>query len=61
MEQGTEKEQPQAEVKVFILDRLFEPLPQPPYSPEEAEAVAGSVYDYVWQRSRVDKSFPAAA
>ena len=61
MEQWTEKEQTQAEVKVFILDRLCVALPQPPYSPEEAEAVAGSVYDYVWQRSRADGSFAAAA
>ena len=61
MEQWTEKEQTQAEVKVFILDRLFETLPQPTYSPEEAETAAGSVYAYVWQRSRVDKSFAAAA
>lgn len=51
MEQWTEKEQTQAEVKVFILDRLFEALPQPPYSADEAEAVAGRVYDYIWQRS----------
>lgn len=61
MEQWTEKEQTQAEVKVFILDRLFESLPQPPYSPEEAEAVAGHVYDYVWQRSAAGESFAAAA
>ena len=61
MEQWTEKEQTQAEVKGFILDRLFETLPQPTYSPEEAETAAGSVYAYVWQRSRVDKSFAAAA
>ena len=61
MEQWTEKEQTQAEVKVFILNRLFESLPQPPYSTDEAEAVAGRVYDYVWQRSAVSGSFAVAA
>lgn len=61
MEQWTEKEQTQAEVKVFILDRLFEALPQPPYSPDEAEAVAGRVYDYVWQRSAAGSGLSLAA
>jgi type I restriction enzyme R subunit len=35
MENWTQKEQTQAEVKVFILDRLFETLPNPPYSTDE--------------------------
>lgn len=61
MERWTEKEQTQAEVKVFILDRLFQLLPQPPYSPEETEAVASRVYDYVWQRSAAGGSFTVAA
>jgi len=51
MERWTEKEQTQAEVRVFILDRLFEALPNPPYSPEETQRVADEVYNYVWQRS----------
>ena len=51
MEHWTEKEQTQAEVRVFILDRLFEALPNPPYSPEETQRVADEVYNYVWQRS----------
>jgi type I restriction enzyme, R subunit len=51
MDRWTEKEQTQAEVRVFILDRLSEALPNPPYSPEETERVAGAVYQYVWQRS----------
>jgi len=61
MEHWTEKEQTQAEVKVFILDRLFEALPQPPYTPDEAEAVASRVYDYVWQRSAAGGSVALAA
>jgi type I restriction enzyme R subunit len=51
MERWTEKEQTQADVKVFILDRLCETLPNPPYTPEETEQAAGRIYDYVWQRS----------
>jgi type I restriction enzyme R subunit len=51
MEHWTEKEQTQAEVKVFILDSLFEALPQPPYTPDETEVVANRIYEYVWQRS----------
>ena len=51
MEHWTKLEQTQAEVRVFILDRLFEALPNPPYSPEETERVADEVYKYVWQRS----------
>jgi type I restriction enzyme R subunit len=60
MEQWTEKEQTQAEVKVFILDNLFEALPQPPYTPDEAEAAAGRVYEYIWQRSFSGQSLAAA-
>ena len=41
----------QAEVRMFVLDNLWEALPRPPFTDEETEAVAGRVYDYVWQRS----------
>jgi type I restriction enzyme R subunit len=41
----------QAEVKVFILDSLWEALPRPPFTDEDTQAVADRVYDYVWQRS----------
>jgi type I restriction enzyme, R subunit len=51
MERWTETEQTQAEVRVFILDRLTEALPQPPYTVEETQRVAEEVYNYVWQRS----------
>ncbi len=51
MERWTEKEQTQAEVEVFILDRLFETLPNPPYSPDETQRVASEIYEYVRQRS----------
>lgn len=41
----------QAEVKVFILNSLWDSLPKPPFTDEEAETAAGRVYDYVWERS----------
>ena len=47
----TEKEQTQAEVEVFILDRLFQELPSPPFTDEEKKATAYEVYKHVWQQS----------
>ncbi|MBI3245591.1 MAG: hypothetical protein HYZ50_03675 [Deltaproteobacteria bacterium] len=41
----------QAEVRVFILDNLWQALPRPPFTDEETEAVADRVYDFVWQQS----------
>jgi type I restriction enzyme R subunit len=51
MPDWTQKAATQAEVKVFILDKLFETLPRPPFSEAETEDIASRVYDYVWQRS----------
>jgi type I restriction enzyme R subunit len=50
----------QAEVRVFILDNLWEALPRPPFSEEETEAVANRVYEYVWQRSESGHDLLAA-
>lgn len=50
----------QAEVKVFILDRLYESLPRPPFSDTETEEIASRVYDYVWQRSASGQDLAAA-
>ncbi|MGH9256843.1 MAG: type I restriction enzyme endonuclease domain-containing protein, partial [Vicinamibacterales bacterium] len=41
----------QAQVKVFILDSLWQSLPRPPFTDEETEVLADRVYDHVWQRS----------
>ena len=57
MENWTQKEQTQAEVKVFILDHLFETLPNPPYSADDTQAAADRIYEYVWQRSADGNSF----
>jgi len=46
-----EKEQTKADVEVFILDRLFEALPTPPFTPKEKEEVARQVYQHVWQQA----------
>ena len=50
----------QAQVKVFILDRLYESLPRPPFNEAETEDVASRVYDYVWQRSASGQALSAA-
>jgi type I restriction enzyme, R subunit len=41
----------QAEVKIHILDRLWQTLPRPPYTEQETEQIATRVYEYVFQRS----------
>ena len=51
MHTWTQNTSTQAEGKVFILDNLWRSLPRPPFTDEEAEALAGRVYDYVWQQS----------
>lgn len=51
LEQWTEKEQTQAEVEVFILDHVYQALPEPPYTAEDKKVVAGLVYRHIWQQS----------
>ena len=55
-----EKEQTKAEIKVFILDKIFTGLPTPPFTLEEKEAVASDVYDHIWQQA-VSGEFALAA
>jgi type I restriction enzyme, R subunit len=50
----------QAEVRVFILDRLYESLPRPPFTDAETDNIASRVYDYVWQRSASGQGLAAA-
>ena len=52
MANWTQNATTQAEVKVCIVDSLWQALPRPPFTDDETEVVAGRVYDYVWQRSR---------
>jgi type I restriction enzyme R subunit len=51
LEQWTEKEQTQAEVEVFILDHVYQALPEPPYTAEDKKEVAALVYRHIWQQS----------
>jgi type I restriction enzyme R subunit len=60
MPHWTRTEQTRAEVEVFILDRLYESLPIPPFSPDEAETLSHRVYEYVWQRA-ANGTFPETA
>ena len=55
-----EKEQTKADVKVFILDKVYASLPTPPFTPEEKAAVAAEVYTHVWQQA-VGGEFAMAA
>jgi len=51
MEHWTRNAQTQAEVETSILDWLFETLPRPPFSEDETNALAGRLYEHVWQQS----------
>jgi type I restriction enzyme R subunit len=51
MQDWTQKEATQAEVKVFILDRLYRAMPRPPFTEAEIEKATENVYGYVWQKS----------
>ncbi|MGH7915263.1 MAG: type I restriction enzyme endonuclease domain-containing protein, partial [Candidatus Binataceae bacterium] len=56
----TQKAATQAEVRVFILDKLYGALPRPPFTDAETEEIASRVYDYVWQRSAAGQDLEAA-
>jgi type I restriction enzyme R subunit len=60
MRDWTQKAATQAEVRVFILDKLYEALPRPPFSEPETDDIASRVYDYVWQRSANGQDLLAA-
>jgi type I restriction enzyme, R subunit len=59
MPEWTKNTSTQAEVKVFILDSLWQSLPRPPFTEVETEALTDRVYGYVWQRSVSGPSFLA--
>jgi type I restriction enzyme R subunit len=56
----TQKVATQAEVRVFILDKLYGVLPRPPFTDTETEEIASRVYDFVWQRSADGQDLEAA-
>ncbi len=47
MDRWTEKEQTQSDVKVIILDELYQALPTPPFSEAEKEEAAERIYQYI--------------
>ena len=51
LDQWTQKEQTQAEVEVFILDRLYRMLPTPPFTEVDKQAAAREVYSFIWDTS----------
>jgi len=53
MPEWTQNTATQAEVKVMILDNLYTTLPRPPFTDDDADALAESVYEHVWQLSAV--------
>ncbi len=55
LDHWTEKEQTQAEVETFILDQVYQTLPEPPYSSDEKAQIAQLVYRHIWQQSVRDQ------
>ena len=55
LDRWTEKEQTQAEVETFILDHVYQTLPEPPYTPEDKAQLAQLVYRHVWQQSAANQ------
>jgi len=51
MPEWVQTEATRAEVRMFILDNLWQSLPQPPFSDSEKQAVANKVYNFVWHRA----------
>ncbi|MBA4392838.1 MAG: type I restriction endonuclease subunit R, partial [Desulfobacca sp.] len=52
--------QTQAEVRMFVLDMLWEKLPKPPFTEEDAQLLTDRIYDHVWQRSATGDFLKAA-
>jgi type I restriction enzyme R subunit len=55
LDRWTEKEQTQAEVETFVLDQIYQTLPEPPYSPDDKASLAQLVYRHIWQQSMRDR------
>ena len=57
LDRWTEKEQTQAEVETFILDHVYQVLPEPPYTADDKLQVAALVYRHIWQQSASANAF----
>jgi type I restriction enzyme R subunit len=51
LNQWTDREQTKAEVKVFVLNHVYQALPIPPYTERQVQEAADGIYDFVWQQS----------
>ena len=51
----------QADVKILVLDTLYQSLPRPPFTEEETEVLADRLYGFIWQRSEAGSLFTEAA
>ena len=47
----TQNSTTQAEVKVFILDSLYQTMPQPPFTDDDIEQASDKVYNFIWAKS----------
>lgn len=56
MHDWTKNTATQAEVHGAILATLWEPLPRPPFTEDDAETLPDQVYDYVWQQTASGQS-----
>lgn len=59
MEDWTQNASTRAEVETFILDKLWNTLPRPPYTDDDMEAVASRVYDFLYQRGSREREVAA--
>jgi len=57
MPNWTKNETTRADVQICILDNLYNSLPRPPFTEQDAEALATRIYGYVWQRSNASMMF----
>jgi type I restriction enzyme R subunit len=51
MPQWTKNTSTSAEIRIFILDSLWESLPRPAFTDDDATSLSDRVYDFVWQRT----------
>ncbi len=51
LHQWWEKEATRAEIEVEILDQIFNVIPIPPYTEDDAQKYADQIYQYIWERS----------
>lgn len=47
----TQNSATQAQVRVFILDSLYQNLPQPPFTENDIEQASDKVYNFIWAKS----------